>query len=1229
MAPREVSSCPATGAAATVAVLVLLLVGFVGPSAPSQASTPTAPHGPAVRFPFLPTHLQLPKLRPRSTTSPTLAGAMTSDPMVLNNLGMNTTVEFLANPSVPSGMFLLTVETDVLTATTAVSVGIISFSSPTSGPVSYATVLLPNGTLVVGTNALTVASLEVPAVLNHRVGDFWDLTVNSVLVSDPGLGAWANGTFDLGTPKAIGLLMQGGGVVDGPQLQTIEFGGSFALPLIEVPWAMGFRIGVSSVPSYRPVSANAVLANATSTIGIEGQVQVPGIQPDQVIMGGGVPFPGLGAQLWGNASFPIGGLPQLTVAAYTNEWAVRDSQGLQFVADTDPGFHVLPFEESFVGAVLPVNSTISLGIGMVVTNGSKGPVFEPFYTEVTPGVAAVYESAGPPIPEGTAVTFAIRGDDPGGWWNFSANGTSVHASAAGNGSVYLGHDVADTVLARNATPANASWGLSAVPMIALGGNASGANISVTSAMLFPVGPPVSSAPPDFALAWRWTQYPGIYGHDQQNGIPNGSLSIRTDQVVNDATDGVPLWSGLMKGSLLATTSSLYSNETSELTLKLTGGTFAPPEWPSISATVKGAGSITNFTRTATPNEYTANFTAPVTLVATSSTVSVTVSDPDYSSITRSAVFTVLPNQVMAVARADPSVVVGGSSGNVTVWVNDSTGAPISGASLAVTGAPTGWVGASHEAGPGVYYFVVGIPALQAVFENLTLSIFVNRSGLLAGVVQTDLEVVPAPLLAVQLTVAPGTTLDGGDLGRFNVNVTEDGLPVTGAAVLLGPVWAALPGGSTAADGVYSTTSRAPNATVDERYTFNATATSTGFRPGYSTMMSITVRAAVLQASITPNPGTVVSGGAETLTVEVTRVWTSWAVLGASVALTLPPGWPTPAALTATTDATGSATFSLTAITVSSNETFPLSVHVTLPNHVAANATVNVTVTGSTPSPTNSGGLGRYAGLAVVGAILVLIAVLVAFLYLRRRPASKKGPGSSSAADAVAPAVAGGPSSDEEGDTATARPPAEEWEEEEEEPGSSVRPSSAKRPAVSGPPRVTSTPRGPASVAPAAAVAESPSSARDEPWPMVPLTLLETRDPQRLWAKAAASGTERDKMLVISPELPGKVAGVYGLAGATVWRLTRIEGENNLPPADVDRVGHVIESHFSKGSARTVVLTGIEKIVDAAGLRSTVRLLEVVRDLAETTRGAVLLSVNPELLKPEELRQLEEGATVLR
>lgn len=148
------------------------------------------------------------------------------------------------------------------------------------------------------------------------------------------------------------------------------------------------------------------------------------------------------------------------------------------------------------------------------------------------------------------------------------------------------------------------------------------------------------------------------------------------------------------------------------------------------------------------------------------------------------------------------------------------------------------------------------------------------------------------------------------------------------------------------------------------------------------------------------------------------------------------------------------------------------------------------------------------------------------------------------------------------------------------------------------------------------------------WEAVPLTVYEEPDETRVFSVVQASKVERDKLLVFTREAPDQLRERYGLQGSSIHKITRVEGEDNVAPGDVDRIGYLIEAHFSKGPNRSVVLPGLETLVDASSIKNVRRLLEVARDLAQSSQGTILTSVDNKVLPPSQVALLEQGAVKL-
>lgn len=142
------------------------------------------------------------------------------------------------------------------------------------------------------------------------------------------------------------------------------------------------------------------------------------------------------------------------------------------------------------------------------------------------------------------------------------------------------------------------------------------------------------------------------------------------------------------------------------------------------------------------------------------------------------------------------------------------------------------------------------------------------------------------------------------------------------------------------------------------------------------------------------------------------------------------------------------------------------------------------------------------------------------------------------------------------------------------------------------------------------------------WPLQePLCVVQVAGEVGLWRWVRETVPGDRKLLCFTHQLRAQVLGTEVPDGVNVLQLSRVEGENMVSPSDVDRIGSFMEQHFTAGTGGLVVLAGLETVVEAAGIGSVRRLLDVGRDLAQQSRGSLLVSMDPARLKPEELKSL--------
>lgn len=150
-----------------------------------------------------------------------------------------------------------------------------------------------------------------------------------------------------------------------------------------------------------------------------------------------------------------------------------------------------------------------------------------------------------------------------------------------------------------------------------------------------------------------------------------------------------------------------------------------------------------------------------------------------------------------------------------------------------------------------------------------------------------------------------------------------------------------------------------------------------------------------------------------------------------------------------------------------------------------------------------------------------------------------------------------------------------------------------------------------------------------PWPKEPLTLIEGDDPSVVYRMLQSAKVPPEKLLLFLSDEPEKIRKEYQLGDATLFRISRLEGESHISPSNLDRVGQEAELHLGRGKGRVVVLVPVAAQLTAAGLRSTARLLQVLYEVAVAQESTVVAFLNPRQLSVQELRALEENARRIR
>ena len=147
-------------------------------------------------------------------------------------------------------------------------------------------------------------------------------------------------------------------------------------------------------------------------------------------------------------------------------------------------------------------------------------------------------------------------------------------------------------------------------------------------------------------------------------------------------------------------------------------------------------------------------------------------------------------------------------------------------------------------------------------------------------------------------------------------------------------------------------------------------------------------------------------------------------------------------------------------------------------------------------------------------------------------------------------------------------------------------------------------------------------------PSAPFSVYETPREEDAWKAFIAQRQDPRLLLGFTRDLPASVQATFDLSGAILYRISRAEGEGIISPSDADRLGFLIEQHLSRGPGRIVVLPGVEGLVEAGNLVSVRRLFDLGREKAIEHHGAVLTTLDPASLSPDQRAVLERDAVRL-
>jgi tetratricopeptide (TPR) repeat protein len=131
-------------------------------------------------------------------------------------------------------------------------------------------------------------------------------------------------------------------------------------------------------------------------------------------------------------------------------------------------------------------------------------------------------------------------------------------------------------------------------------------------------------------------------------------------------------------------------------------------------------------------------------------------------------------------------------------------------------------------------------------------------------------------------------------------------------------------------------------------------------------------------------------------------------------------------------------------------------------------------------------------------------------------------------------------------------------------------------------------------------------------------------------KAVHDVVGRQPSLFVSRDPPDSIRGRHpDISPATemLW-LTKVEGTESVAPGELDVLGERLEKYLKANRDAIVVLDGLEYLVDLNTFPSVLLLLELVRDIAHSQSGSLILNVNPTTLEPRNRSRLESLGMVV-
>jgi tetratricopeptide (TPR) repeat protein len=131
-------------------------------------------------------------------------------------------------------------------------------------------------------------------------------------------------------------------------------------------------------------------------------------------------------------------------------------------------------------------------------------------------------------------------------------------------------------------------------------------------------------------------------------------------------------------------------------------------------------------------------------------------------------------------------------------------------------------------------------------------------------------------------------------------------------------------------------------------------------------------------------------------------------------------------------------------------------------------------------------------------------------------------------------------------------------------------------------------------------------------------------------KAVSDVVGQQPALFVSRDPPEAIRAKHPdipTATKMLW-LSKLEGAGTVAPGELDVLGERLEKYLKANREALVVLDGLEYLVDLNTFPSVLLLLELVRDIAHSQGGSLILNVNPSTIEPRNRSRLESLGMVV-